>query len=195
MLKSVNEIFDPDRVDSFYSQPGDCRTNIISSNRGTNYGVVRIELLEHIYQTLYMQRLRSSNEDDWQHKILTHRSIVAVDSDLDDGLRLHIAQEGYNLNGYISGQAEVSEILDFDAVIVATGYLRDTHETLLKPARHLLPGGDVDGKKWQVSRDYKVQFEQGSVSDDAGIFLQGCCENTHGVSLFPPNIILVVKAY
>lgn len=179
----MNEIFDPDQVDPFYSQPENSRTTINSSNRGTNYGVVRLELLEHIYQTLYMQRIRSSNEDDWQHKILTHRIVIAVDSDIDDGLRLHIAQGDHNPNGLLYGQTEVSEVLDFDAVIVATGYLRDTHEMLLKPARHLLPGGDVEGKKWEVSRDYKVRFEQGTVSDDAGIFLQGCCESTHGVSL------------
>lgn len=180
---SVNEVFDPDRIDPFFAKPAATRAHIISSNRTTNYGVVRLELLEHIYQTLYMQRIRSPNEEEWQHKILTHRTVLAVDSDLDDGLRLHISQDDYNSKGVINGHPEVSEILDFDAVIVATGYLRDSHEWLLKPARHLLPGGDEEGKKWEVTRDYKVKFEPGTVSDDAGVFLQGSCESTHGVSL------------
>jgi L-ornithine N5-oxygenase len=180
---SVNEIFDPDRVDPFFLQPENCRTTINTTNRSTNYGVVRLELLEHIYQTLYMQRIRSPNPENWQHKILTHRTVVAVDSELDDGLRLHIAKRDLNPNGPLYGEAEVSEIMEFDAVVVATGYLRDSHEWLLKPARHLMPGGDGEGKKWGVTRDYKVKFEEGTVSEDAGVFLQGCCESTHGVSL------------
>ncbi|KAE9991140.1 hypothetical protein EG327_000381 [Venturia inaequalis] len=176
----VNEIFDPDRIDPFFAKPEESRLSIIKSNKVTNYGVVRLELLEHIYQTLYMQRVRSSNEEDWQHKILAHRTIVAVDSDLDDSLRLHVARG--EQSGTVNGKGQVSEILDFDAVIVATGYLRDSHEWLLKPARHLLPGGDVEGKKWEVTRDYKVKFEKGTVSDDAGVYLQGCCESTHGLA-------------
>lgn len=179
---SVNEIFDPDRIDPFFAKPEESRLSIIKSNKVTNYGVVRLELLERIYQTLYMQRVRSSNEEDWQHKILAQRTVVAVDSDLDDSLRLHVARG--DQGDTVDGEVQVSEILDFDAVIVATGYLRDSHEWLLRPARHLLPGGDVEGKKWEVTRDYKVKFEQGTVSDDAGIYLQGCCESTHGVSFY-----------
>lgn len=128
-----------------------------------------------------MQRVRSTNEEDWQHKILAKRTVVAVDSDLDDSLRLHVAHG--DQRGTVDGDLQASEILDFDAVIVATGYLRDSHESLLQPARHLLPGGDAAGKKWEVTRDYKVKFEQGTISDDAGVYLQGCCESTHGVSL------------
>jgi L-ornithine N5-oxygenase len=33
-----------------------------------------------------------------------------------------------------------------------------------------------------VGRDYSVHFEQGTVQPDAGIFLQGCNEKTHGLS-------------
>jgi L-ornithine N5-oxygenase len=73
--------------------------------------------------------------------------------------------------------------LDVDAVFVATGYHRDLHETLLKDARHLMPGGELEGAKWQVQRDYKINFTEKSVGDDAGVWLQGCCETTHGVRI------------
>ena len=72
--------------------------------------------------------------------------------------------------------------MDLDLVIVATGYLRNTHEDILKNAQHLMPGGEAPDKRWTVSREYRVQFEPGKVADDAGIWLQGCNERTHGVS-------------
>lgn len=56
------------------------------------------------------------------------------------------------------------------------------HEEFLAPARHLMPGGDAPGKLWEVKRDYKVITEEGVVNDDAGIYLQGCCESSHGAS-------------
>ena len=67
-------------------------------------------------------------------------------------------------------------------MFVATGYHRDLHETLLKDARHLMPGGELKGAKWKVQRNYKIDFMEKSVSEDAGVWLQGCCEGTHGVS-------------
>jgi L-ornithine N5-oxygenase len=80
---------------------------------------------------------------------------------------------------------EKREYLDVDAVFVATGYHRDLHETLLQDSRDLMPGGDLEGAKWQVRRDYSVNFADKKVSEDAGVWLQGCCESTHGVSYFP----------
>lgn len=65
----------------------------------------------------------------------------------------------------------------FDAVIVATGYTRNVHEMLLKPAKGFMKGGCCT-----VGRDYKVKFREGTVAADSGVWLQGCCESTHGVS-------------
>lgn len=42
----VNEVFDPERVDDIYQTPKD-RKQVIAQDKGTNYGVVR---LEHIYE-------------------------------------------------------------------------------------------------------------------------------------------------
>jgi len=142
-------------------------------NRLTNYGVVRLELLEHIYQTMYMQRVTQPDEERWQHRILNNSNIVAVDGNSQNGLRLQIERNG-NLAPH-----------DFDAVILATGYARDAYEDFLAPARYLMPGGDAPNKQWEVERDYKVIFEKDAVSPDAGVFLQGCCEGTHGVSHTP----------
>lgn len=49
--------------------------------------------------------------------------------------------------------------------------------------QHLMPGnGDSVEQRWSVGRNYGVQFEKGTVSSDAGLWLQGCNEGTHGLS-------------
>jgi L-ornithine N5-oxygenase len=157
-------------------------------DKGTNYGVVRLPLLEHIYETLYMQRIRYGNspaeEVHWPHRIMPHRRVVDVEDSpvCKDGIRLHVRDTSPLFFSEEPGAQEQRETLDVDAVFVATGYFRDLHETLLKDARHLMPGGDLENAKWTVQRDYRVNFEKKCISEDAGVWLQGCCEKTHGVS-------------
>lgn len=179
----VNEVFDPTRVDDIYSQDPNVRTTALAQDRSTNYGVVRLELLEHIYEELYTQRIKMPNEEDWPHRILTHRlvdSISDIPGDSAGRVRLHISN---NSNDYYWSKTQAQETLDdVDLVIVGAGYERNVHEDMLQNVRHLMPGGDEQGKKWTVGRDYRVNFQDGTVSDDAGVWLQGCNEATHGVS-------------
>lgn len=179
----VNEVFNPSRVDDIYRQTPSKRTAAIAQDRSTNYGVVRIELLEKIYEHLYTQRIRCSSESEWPHRILPHRTVTWISDSptLQDGVRLHI--ENASGDFFVDEQSSPrQETLDVDVVFVATGYKRDTHEDILKDARFLMAGGDEEGKKWTVRRDYRVEVDQSLVSPEAGIWLQGCNESTHGVS-------------
>jgi L-ornithine N5-oxygenase len=186
---SVNEIFNPSRIDCTYNQEAKLRSITLKEDKGTNYGVVRLPLLEHIYETLYMQRIRYGNspqeEAHWPHRIMPYRRVIDVEDSpvRKDGIRLHVHDSSPLYLSEEPGAQEQREILDVDAVFVATGYQRDLHETLLKDARHLMPGGDLKDARWTVQRDYRINFEDKRVSEDAGVWLQGCCETTHGVSL------------
>ena len=115
---------------------------------------------------------------------MPYRHVVEVeDSPVQKGgVRLHIHDQSPLYFSDVPNTKQRTETLDVDAVFVATGYLRDLHETLLDNARHLMPGGDVMNAKWTVERNYRVNFENTKVSDEAGVWLQGCCETTHGVS-------------
>lgn len=177
----MNEIFNPSRVDDMYSRPAAARAAAIAQDRSTNYGVVRLELIERLYETLYMQRLKYSSEEAWPHQIVTNCRVTrAEDSPVKDRSVRLVLDKGNCAHDW--GQAMSTEELDVDAVIVAAGYLRDAHELLLTNCRSLLPGGETPDKKWSVARNYRVQFEKNTVSQDAGIWLQGCNESTHGVS-------------
>lgn len=75
------------------------------------------------------------------------------------------------------------EEFEVDYVFTATGYVRNAHESMLSEVKNLLPASAQQEGKFRVGRDYRVSFEQGKVDDNAGVWLQGCNEGTHGVSL------------
>jgi len=164
---SVNEIFDADQVDTFYSSTAAQRAATISGNRATNYGVVRGALLQEIYDDLYIQRLHQSDEQKWQHRIEKYRGVVEAHAD-DDGVELVVRDVNCG----------TKETLRFDAVVVAAGYKRNMHEEILDPVRELT----ADGEHFDVRRDYSVDMNRDKVSETAGVWLQGCNESSHGLA-------------
>jgi len=181
-VASVNEIFDPDRVDDVYSQDPGIRADGIALDKSTNYGVVRLELLEEIYSLLYSYRIQYGSEAEWPHQILSHRSVTGMadnEHDGQPGVRLHIRNETgqYRANGKSS-----SEVLDVDLVVIASGYRRDAHDEMLHEIKDLRAQGSDSSQGWEVNRDYSVKFQEEAVQRDAGVWLQGCNEGTHGLS-------------
>lgn len=116
---------------------------------------------------------------------MPHRNVIDVQESpvIKGGIRLTVRDQSPLYLSDVPNASEKQEVLDVDAVFVATGYRRDLHETLLGDARNLMPGGALADAKWEVRRDYSVRFEDKKVSEDAGVWLQGCCERTHGVSI------------
>jgi L-ornithine N5-oxygenase len=168
---SVNEIFDPDRVDGIYAQDPSERAAAIALDRGTNYGVVRLSLLEHLYEKMYMQRLHNSDETKWRCRIIPHRTVISASQSSTSGVILRLGES--NQNG------RIEEDLEVDYVFTATGYMRNAHEDMLDQLSELLPQ-----REFKVGRDYRVAFDGSKVDRSAGVWLQGCNEGTHGVS-FP----------
>ena len=171
--------------------------------RTTNYGVVRAELLDKLYDKMYHQRRELGLEESaWPHRILGARQVMSIES-CGDTLTLTIRkllQRRTNKSDAIISDSFDEETIDVDLVIAATGYRRDAHVTMLRDTWHLLPRAspevnrlrrDVDGwtvdtaegeRKLTVGRNYQVRYSPGAVADGSGVWLQGCCEGTHGVS-------------
>lgn len=169
----VNEIFNPEAVDSFYEQPDGIRSETLKKNKATNYSVVRLELLEHIYEKLYMQCIQEPDKTKWQHQILNSREIVDV---LDDPKSKKLSLVVSRLGG--SGWNN-KESMEFDAVILATGYRRDAHIDMLNECQAI--NGSTDGD-WVPARDYSLKLDRSKVQSDVGIWLQGCNEQSHGLA-------------
>jgi L-ornithine N5-oxygenase len=182
----VNEIFDPERVDEVYGMGGHEREARLGKDKATNYSVVRLELLEKIYEAQYGQKMRNPDPGSWRCRILPSRKVVTVERDeARGGLRLGLAKASATASATAGTAAaeddeEVMEELEADYVFLATGYTRRAHERVLAGTKGLLPAGS--GEKFEVQRNYKVIFDPSKIDERAGVWLQGCCERTHGVS-------------
>ncbi|KAL3419507.1 l-ornithine n5-oxygenase [Phlyctema vagabunda] len=171
----VNEVFDPDRVDCLFQKTEEERKRTIKQDLGTNYGVVRLNLLEHLYDRMYMQRLHNADPSTW--KVQIKNNCEVIQSEL-VGDKIKITIQPVQQDSTIKREEMV-----VDAIFVATGYLRDSHQQILKKTKGLLPKESQAAEaRFPVRRDYKVQFDGAKVAENAGVWLQGCNEATHGLS-------------
>lgn len=158
----VNEIFSPAFTDIVYAQPRDGRRSLIERFRDTNYAVVDRPLIEQIYEMLYLQNVSVEP----RHRLLAN-------TDIETAVRTAHGQIELTLRDRLSGHARAEQ---FDALVLATGYRRDTHFDLLEGlAPHL---GDALAQG-SVERDYRLAAP---ASFKPRIYLQGCCEDSHGLS-------------
>ncbi|KAK7754528.1 hypothetical protein SLS62_003548 [Diatrype stigma] len=200
----VNSIFNPSYVDSLFARTAESRRAILADARATNYGVVRLELIEHLYERMYDQRRElGPDERKWPHRLRPATDVVRLE-DGPSSSRLRIRPLG------ASSDVE-DEVLEVDLVIAATGYRRSAHLTMMEGVEALLPAADqplppavdaavatatngsgatearpteskIGNRPVRVGRDYGVKFAPGKVAAGSGIWLQGCCEGTHGLS-------------
>ncbi|CAB3726578.1 lysine N(6)-hydroxylase/L-ornithine N(5)-oxygenase family protein [Paraburkholderia rhynchosiae] len=158
----VNEIFNPAFTDIVFAQPRDGRRSLIERFRDTNYAVVDRPLIEQIYEMLYLQNVSSEP----RHRLLANTAIETA-------ARTASGQIELTLRDRLNGRARSEQ---FDALVLATGYRRDTHLDLLNDlAPHL---GDAP-EQGNVERDYRLTTPE---NFKPRIYLQGCCEDSHGLS-------------
>jgi L-ornithine N5-oxygenase len=155
----VNEIFHADFTDSIYHRTPEARQRFFDEYRGTNYSVVDVDLLERLYELFYMQKVSAQP----RHALLTQRHLTAAaEAEGQRGLALTFDDVAHNRR----------ETREFDVVVAATGYRRDDHRRLLGELGPYL--GD-----FTVGRDYRLETRDDFLP---GIWLQGGCEATHGLS-------------
>ncbi|ELR06991.1 hypothetical protein GMDG_02313 [Pseudogymnoascus destructans 20631-21] len=111
-------------------RPSDDRRRRGRGIRGTNYGVVRLELLERIYSELYAQEVDEPVEEKWRCRVRNSQTVVGVERFEDGGVKLEIARTG-DENGE-------REAIEAGLVVFATGYVRDAHVRILDGTRGLL---------------------------------------------------------
>ena len=153
----VNEIFNSDFTDFVFSRSNQDRTALLDEFWHTNYAAPDLVLIEQIFNVFYQQRVTGNA----RHRFLRRHEVVGA-SALPEGIQLVLRD--FN--------ADREHIATYDAVVLATGYSRDYHKSLLEPLSPYM--GD-----FQVDRQYCLQ----STPDfRPSIFLQGACESSHGLS-------------
>ncbi len=153
----VNEIFNADFTDFVFSRAEGDRATLLEEFWHTNYAAPDLVLIEQIFNVFYQQKVTGSR----RHRFLRRHEVASVRS-LPDSVEIVLR----DLN---VGQEHVAT---YDAVILATGYRRDYHRSLLDPLSPYM--GD-----FSVDRHYRLQS---TPNFKPAIFLQGACESSHGLS-------------
>lgn len=154
---SVNEVFNSAFTDYMYSRSRQERNHLLDEFQHTNYAAPDIDQIEEIFKILYTQKVTAC----CHHRLLT----------------LHETQKVFAGNDKIQLQLMALDTRqqfenDYDAVILATGYTRNRHKTLLKSLAPYLPG-------FEASRHYRLHS---TANFKPAVFIQGACEATHGIS-------------
>jgi L-ornithine N5-oxygenase len=158
----VNEIYSPAMTDLFFGLADEERRYLTNAHADTNYSAVDLELIRSIFRALYEMKVKGDTR-------VRVRSLVEL---------RHLEQNGAGIVARLWNKAEGRmECLEADGVVLATGFQRPPRHPLLAAlGEHLLVKEDGE---YQVGRDYRVATLPGFAP---GIYLQGFCESTHGLS-------------
>ncbi|GJG95395.1 lysine N(6)-hydroxylase/L-ornithine N(5)-oxygenase family protein [Cupriavidus pauculus] len=158
----VNEIFAPAYTDVVFEQTQAGRDHLIDEYLNTNYSVIDADLIERIYAMLYRQKVSGQ----FRVNLLTCKAVQAAHGGA-HGVELTIASTAPS-----TAATADCETRRYDAVVLATGYERESHRRLLAPLAGYL--GD-----FSVDRNYRVQTAPELA---VPVYLQGFCQSSHGLS-------------
>lgn len=158
----ANRVFDPAAVDEFYDAPEDVKQMILGYHGNTNYSVVDLELIQDLYARAYRERVSG------EHR-LNCFNVSRVADIVDGGGGVTVTVESLS-----TGRKTV---LAADIVVYCTGYWPADPAVLLGDlVRHCRR--DRTGR-FCVNRDYRLATD---TELQAGIYLQGGTEHSHGLS-------------
>jgi L-ornithine N5-oxygenase len=159
----VNEVFDSSFIDYIHSASPDLHGKILSEHADTNYSVVDAPLISRLYEIFYAEKVSGK-----QRLFFRNLSTVTEVREENDAVTIELCD---------AGLTELQQ-LQVDAAVLATGYTYPNPPAMLAPLKDYMmfdqhSGNAVVGRHYRVSTDACLT---------AGIYLQGCNENTHGLS-------------
>ena len=158
----ANQIFDPAAVDTFYAAGDDAKRMLVDYHANTNYSVVDLELIQELYRRAYQEKVRGTE----RLRFINVSRVTDVHDTGEDVVAV--------IRSLGSGE---TSMLRADAIVFATGYQpSDAGDLLGEVGAYCLR--DTDGRL-SLRRDYRVET---SPLVAGGIYLQGACQESHGLS-------------
>lgn len=159
----TNRVFYPEWVDFYNGLPDEKRRAFFEDLKDVNYAVIDHYLIRAISKTLYQQKVRGRErariEPFLELRQLTEKADGTVEARFENSM------------------TEASRTLEVDGAVLCTGYDWPRRHPLLAALSPYFAVDDLGG--FRVARDYRIE------SADAlrpRVFLQGYCEDTHGIS-------------
>jgi L-ornithine N5-oxygenase len=169
-----NQVYWPDEVEYFYWLPKAARHTLLKEVKFTNYSSVDADVSRALYWRIYEDEIQGKD----RIHVLKRSSVTEV---ISDGERLELAVEDV----YCGQKRPIS----VDAVFLCTGYFDQRVPSLFDGVRQYLVLDD-DGDMC-ISRDYEVRTTE---QMQAGIFVNGLTELTHGISDAASFSMVALKA-
>ena len=158
----ANQIFDPAAVDTFYDAGADAKRMLVDYHANTNYSVVDLELIQELYRRAYQEKVRGAE----RLRFINVSRVTDVHDTGDDIIAV--------IRSLASGE---TSMLRADAIVFATGYApSDAGDLLGDVGAYCLR--DTDGRL-SLRRDFRVET---SPLVAGSIYVQGACEQSHGLS-------------
>ena len=165
----TGEVYFPEFVDLFYKSKPAHKQRLKDDLNLTNYSASDADVLDELYRTLYRDKHFGNN------KLTIHNS-VEIASAVMIGSKV-------SLELVTAHSDEEIKSVEVDLIVSATGF-RDIgpleHQEVCPPLLDTLyPHIDKsDQGEMQVGRDYRLGLVD---FDDAGLYLNGLCESSHGM--------------
>lgn len=159
----TNRIFFPEWTDRYHALPPEKRRAFLDDLRDVNYAVIDHSLIRAIYKRLYRQKVlgreRARIEPFLELKRLDERGDGTVEA---------------IFRNRMTGEARDFEV---DGAVICTGYEWPKEHPLLEALAPYFLRDDLGG--YRVARDSHVESRPTLTPK---VYLQGYCEDTHGIS-------------
>ncbi|RMH23364.1 MAG: monooxygenase [Acidobacteria bacterium] len=159
----TNRIFFPEWVDYYHSLAADKRRKFFDDLKDVNYAVIDHALIHRIYKKLYQMKVRRNE----RARLVPFLELIGIE----DG------PEGAAAEFRDVMREEAVRIEGLDGAVLCTGYEWHKKHPLLADLEGYLELDDRGGFK--VERDYGIASKPGF---KPRVYLQGFCEDTHGIS-------------
>ncbi|MFT4044300.1 MAG: SidA/IucD/PvdA family monooxygenase [Gordonia sp. (in: high G+C Gram-positive bacteria)] len=158
----ANRIFDASTVDEFYAADSVWKKRLLGYHRSTNYSAVDAELITALYRREYTERVSG------ERRFHVHGASEVIEvAEQSDAVRVEV----------VNGLTGVTEVLECDAVIFATGFEPVPVGAILgaldRHCRADAAGRPVLGRNYRLATDPQIT---------GGIYLQGNSEHSHGLT-------------
>lgn len=169
-----NEVYFPDEAEYFFSLPKRSRDKLAADVRFTNYSSVDADVSRTLYWRVYEEEIQGTR----RIHVLKRSEVTEVEP-AGGAFTLHLGDM------YRHDRSTVRA----DVVVLCTGFVEDQIPDCIVPLTPFLDL-DADGDV-VISRDYEIRTEPGF---EAGLFINGLTERTHGISDSASFSMMALKA-
>lgn len=158
----TNRVFFPEWVDYYHQLPDAKRRALFAELKDVNYAVIDQPLIRRLYQKLYRQKVTGEE----RARLRPFLELLGVE---ERGDTVHLEMR--------DTMRETRESLVADGAVLCTGFAWHKEHPLLDGLAPRFERDDLGG--YRVERDYGIATRPGFTPR---VYLQGYCEDTHGIS-------------